>query len=313
MDQQITPCQWSELDWKVSPRKPLIKPKAAPHLAHQCTLTPPSSVHTLTLPVCATNEDTPSSRTFSNRSSKVSVDMPNLESIEVAGSPIPVFSCVGGHHRKSSSLIPINRKGNVGSLRRMGVPMTAETYKGLGLCGTLGRSTEPDVDLEDPDSDIPDELHVILSGQPDDDMMRPLDNTLSFRASPSPTLRVAPSVEDVPQSFSNLGDTLSMFGSDETGKHDLGLSQDQEQDISFSMRELEDECRVYPELVRQASMQSKPSDGYLNRNYKFGGMSSPQSSSNDSDSRPLTLSDIIPPSRTPGHTRRCPRRRAAQP
>lgn len=48
---------------------------------------------------------------------------------------------------------------------------------------------------------------------------------------------------------------------------------------------------MYPELVRQASRRSKPEDGYLNKNFKFGGMSSPQSST----TTPLTLSDIIPP------------------
>ncbi|OJT03399.1 hypothetical protein TRAPUB_5997 [Trametes pubescens] len=266
-------------------------------------------------------------------------------------------SRVCGHHRKSSSLIPMNSNGSVGSLHRMGIPMTAEARKGLGLCAG--------VDPEDPDSDIPLELQVILSGQFDDDMSRPLDDTLSFRAPPSPglppktalplpqteaesepefehelpqvpvflpfdvednqadvddgegghgsaseddtkksfdftgelqklkesgesdrhsfveqlenafktparielgfdfgieegmlaphlpafpqNLRVVPSVEDVPQSFSHSGGTSSMFGSDETGNRDSGIFQDQEQDISFMMRELEDECCVYPE------------------------------------------------------------------
>lgn len=53
----------------------------------------------------------------------------------------------------------------------------------------LGGSTEPDVDPEDPNSDIPDELPVILSGQSDGEMSRPLtafDDTLPFRPPGSP-------------------------------------------------------------------------------------------------------------------------------
>ncbi|KAI0666503.1 hypothetical protein C8Q78DRAFT_984185 [Trametes maxima] len=433
--QQIAP--WSELDWKVSPRKPLIKPKAAAHLKHKRSLTPSPadsvpvfqplrpaklkssasvlstspSVRTLTPPVGA-NEGTPSSRTFGNKPSKVGVDMAKLESTEVAPSPTPVFSRIGGHHRKSSSLIPMNSKGSVGSLRRMGVPMSAEARKGLGLCGTLGGSTEPDVDPEDPDSDIPDELQVILSGQSDDDMTQPLNDTLSFRppspgsppktalplpdvqttglnlepaapvfqaqlfdaednqaelddgegghgsaseddtkksfdftgelqklnesgasdrasfveqlenafktparielgfdfaidgadgagrtlAPPVPALpkafRAAPEPEDVPRSFSHTEEEVtSMFGSD-AGSRDSGVSQDHEHDISFMMRELEDECRVYPEL---RPIRSKPSDGRLNKDFKFGGRPSPSMEAESADERPLTLSDIIPP------------------
>ncbi|OSC98903.1 hypothetical protein PYCCODRAFT_1470720 [Trametes coccinea BRFM310] len=442
--QPIAP--WSELDWKVSPRKPLVQPKAASHLKHKRTLTPsPSdpvpvfqplrppklkasnsaltsspSLHTLTPPVGPADETAPSSRTFGKPPSKVGLDMEKLDKTEVAPSPTPVFSRIGGHHRKSSSLIPMNSKGSVGSLRRMGVPISAEARKGLGLCGTLGGSTEPDVDPEDPDSDIPDELQVILSGQSDDDMTRPLDDTLSFRPPPSPgsppqaalplpgdehhaveesktgaqapvfqaqlfdaeanqaeldegdgghgsaseddtkksfdftgelqklnesggsdrasfveqlenafktparielgfdfgieegmlappvpalpkdlNLRPTPPAEDVPRSFSNMGDSLSIFGGsdehEEGGNRDSGLSQEHEHDISFMMRELEDECRVYPELTHKASMQSKPSDGRLNKDFKFGGRPSPKDSAKYSSPRPLTLSDIIPP------------------
>ena len=113
--------------------------------------------------------------------------MAKLDSSEAAPSPTPVFSRIGGgHHRKSSSLIPMNSKGSVGSLRRMGVTISAEARKGLGLCGTLGGSTEPEVDPEDPDSDIPDELQVILAGNSDEDITQPLNDTLSYRAPPSP-------------------------------------------------------------------------------------------------------------------------------
>lgn len=76
----------------------------------------------------------------------------------------------------------------------------------------------------------------------------------------------------------------------------------------------EDDFRVYPELVRQASRRSKPEDGYLNKNLKFGGMASELSSANDFDSRPLTSSLV---SHHCIHlalsvARRCPRRRETQ-
>ena len=206
--QQIAP--WTELDWKVSPRKPLVRPKQAAHLTHKRTLTPspaePAPVfqalrpanpktkailtsepasRSATPPVAGTAE--PSSRTFGTRPSKIGLRSPRDE--ETQPSPTPVFSRVGGPLRKGSALVPMNSKGSVGSLRRMGVPLTAEARKGLGLCGTLGSSTEPEVDPEDPDSDIPDELQVILSGQSDDEVTRPIspfDDTLSFRPSPPP-------------------------------------------------------------------------------------------------------------------------------
>ena len=454
--QQIAP--WTELDWKVSPRKPLVKPKPASHLKHKRTLTPAPAdpppvfqplrpantrskasllasspaLRSATPPV-TTEVAAPSSRTFGSRPSKVGLKLSNEDEGEAHPSPTPVFSRVGGHARKSSSLVPMNSKGSMGSLRRMGVPMTTEARKGLGLCGTLGGSTEPDVDPEDPDSDIPDELQLILSGQSDDEFTRPLtpfDDTLSFRPSLSPgsppkealptpnsneeahggeqsevpvfhaqlfdteanqaelddgehtgpntlseddtkrsfdftselrklnesggsdrasfveqletafktparidlgfdfgisdnllvppvpalpkNLRPAP-VEDVPQSFSNMEETTSMYGgSDETGEsgnRDSGYSQVQSQDISLMIRELEDECRVYPPMSRgsPSSMQSKPSDGHLRRDFKFGGKPSPQGSTSttDMDSQPLTLSDIIPPlthSRSQSHS-----------
>ncbi len=452
--QQIAP--WNELDWKVSPRKPLVKRPPASHLKHKRTPTPspadpppvfqplrPANPKTKAsllasepasrsaTPPVATEVGTPSSRTFGSRPSKVGVKL-SVGEDEQQPSPTPVFSRVGQRARKAS-LVPMNSKGSVDSLRRMGVLMTTEARKGLGLCGTLGGSTEPDVDPEDPDSDIPDELQVILSGQSDEEFTRPLspfDDTLSFRPPPSPgsppktalpvpepvldeqreelpefpvfqaqlfdaeanqaelddgehtgpntlseddtkksfdftgelrklnesggsdrasfveqletafktparielgfdfgiaddslvppvpalpkNLRPAP-IEDVPQSFSRIEDTTSMYGgSDETGENDnreSGYSQVQSQDISMMIRELEDECRVYTPMSRasSSSMRSKPSDGHLRRDFKFGGKPSPQCSTSPShsDMKPLTLSDIIPPlthSRSQSHS-----------
>ncbi|KAI0746236.1 hypothetical protein C8Q80DRAFT_1271161 [Daedaleopsis nitida] len=490
--QQIAP--WTELDWKVSPRKPLVQPKpaTAAHLKHKRTLTPspadPAPVfhplrpaHPKALPLLASEPASrsatppvtaggvaPSSRTFGSRPSKIGLKLSKEK--ERAGeeepSPTPVFSRVGMHIRKGSALVPMNSKGSMRSLRRLGLSTStsaaSETGAGispaarktLGLSGTLGGSTEPDVDPEDPDSDIPDELQVILSGQSDGELSRPLtpfDDTLSFRPLPPPgsppqialptpsaspvavvdepapvfqaqlfdpqanaavlddgerscptspcgeddtkksfdftgelrrlnesggsdrasfveqlesafktparielgfdfgddgdgedsrllvppvpalpknlnhngngsgKVHAAPA-EDMPRSFSGFEDTASVCGTEEDGgSRDSGFSQDNNHDISFMMRELEDECRAYPELARASaspaasSMRSKSSDGFLKRDFKFGGKPAARDTTttttttteSESDARPLTLSDIIPPlshSRSQSHS-----------
>ena len=83
------------------------------------------------------------------------------------------------------------------SLDHTGGPMSREAQKDLGLAGTLGgsmssRNPDPSMDLDDPNSDIPNELQVILTGDtrhPND-----LDSTLTSlppslaRRPPSPGL-----------------------------------------------------------------------------------------------------------------------------
>ncbi|KAI1792344.1 hypothetical protein LXA43DRAFT_354749, partial [Ganoderma leucocontextum] len=99
--QQIAP--WNELDWKVSPRKPLIKPKLASHLTHKRTLTPSpaeslpvfqplrpantklkaallaSEANSRSATPVTTDMSTPSSRTFGSRPSKVGLRSPKRE------------------------------------------------------------------------------------------------------------------------------------------------------------------------------------------------------------------------------------------
>jgi len=46
----------------------------------------------------------------------------------------------------------------------LNLPISADARRNLGLSGTLGGSVGAgELDASDPDSDIPDELHVILS------------------------------------------------------------------------------------------------------------------------------------------------------
>ena len=55
-------------------------------------------------------------------------------------------------------------------------------------------------------------------------------------------------------------------------------------------------CAEHPQILRTVtSMNSRPSDGQLNRDFKFGGKPSP-TPAEMKEQEPLTLSDIIPPS-----------------
>jgi len=47
----------------------------------------------------------------------------------------------------------------------LGIPMASETKVELGLRGTMGSTSLPDVNPEDPDSDIPQELQFILTSK----------------------------------------------------------------------------------------------------------------------------------------------------
>ncbi|THG95127.1 hypothetical protein EW026_g6465, partial [Hermanssonia centrifuga] len=96
----------------------------------------------------------------------------------------PVFKRTSRHARQTSKASSI-----LSALCDTGTPIPPEAMKSLGLAGTMGGDDVSSlaVDVEDPDSDIPDELQVILSGQSssdDDDEGRPAaasdDDTLSF-------------------------------------------------------------------------------------------------------------------------------------
>ncbi|KAL4064764.1 hypothetical protein V8B97DRAFT_2010772 [Scleroderma yunnanense] len=84
----------------------------------------------------------------------------------------PVFKRAQGHVRKSSSLVPIQNQDN-------SLPIPPEARRNLGLTGTMGGSigstADQEFDASDPDSDIPDELQVILSNSDQE-----VDDTLSF-------------------------------------------------------------------------------------------------------------------------------------
>lgn len=218
--QQIAP--WSELDWEISPKKPVVrKPITRP--THKRTMSPTPALDPppvfqplqpakrnvspiltkgstpLTATPIANGVAEPSSKTFGSRTSKIGVE-PSLElDDEPAPSPCPVFKRHSGHVRSGSIASVLGHKQSQRS------PLTSmfiasEARKSLGLTGTLGgsASTEPCVDPEDPDSDIPDELQVIIAGQSDDESTRNFDDTLSFHRTSAPSSPVEPAHEDLP-------------------------------------------------------------------------------------------------------------------
>ncbi|EIN05384.1 hypothetical protein PUNSTDRAFT_127845 [Punctularia strigosozonata HHB-11173 SS5] len=140
-------------------RKPSLEVPAdsSPPRVHA---TPPTTGH----------RHTPSSLTFGKANSKVGNRL-DLGDDAAEPSPTPVFR-KAAHGRPRSTEIPPEQQSPKDT---NGMPLAPEAKRGLGLGGTMGGSvasgmTTKEVDPEDPDSDIPDELQVILSGQSDEEM-----------------------------------------------------------------------------------------------------------------------------------------------
>ena len=199
LGQNIAP--WSTLNAGISPSKPspsTIRVSFQDNMAtvrtHRRTLTPapaadPSPVFkalrpaTTHLPVSKTVvsassgispfvinpiDRSPSTLTFGSGHSK-SESRGSL-------SASPVFKKAQGRTRKKSSL------AQHASLDNHSLPILPEARRSLGLAGTMGGSigsiAEQDYDGSDPDSDIPDELQVILSNSEGED-------TISFDRKPA--------------------------------------------------------------------------------------------------------------------------------
>ncbi|KAF9457373.1 hypothetical protein BDZ94DRAFT_1175700 [Collybia nuda] len=149
----------------------------------------------------------PSSLTFGSRSSSRAGSKASMDEL-LNGSPIPspVFKRATGHVRQRSSLVPFtaDHKSSRGSQVSLGnksdtarMPIPRETRRILGLSGTMGGSDVsgydiPELDASDPDSDIPDELQLILSNQSDE------GDTLSFREDPIASLPGSPPEAPLP-------------------------------------------------------------------------------------------------------------------
>jgi serine/arginine repetitive matrix protein 2 len=112
---------------------------------------------------------------FGSRSSSRAGSKGSMEELS-GGSLTLVFKRIHDHERKRSSFIPVDR-GSLGSQTsnltdEFSLPIARETRRVLGMSGTMGGSDVscyqgPDPDLSDPDSDVPDELRVILASHSD--------------------------------------------------------------------------------------------------------------------------------------------------
>ncbi|KAG0697268.1 hypothetical protein DFH29DRAFT_160061 [Suillus ampliporus] len=132
------------------------------------------------LPFMGNADRSPSSRTFGSAHSK--------SSSRASLGASPVFKKARGHERKQSSLVPAEHAGATGDIAKPhdSLPILPDARRNLGLAGTLGGSVgEQELDASDPDSDIPDELQVILSSSDHE-----VDDTLSFN--PNPTIAHPP-------------------------------------------------------------------------------------------------------------------------
>ena len=180
--QHISP--WEDLNWNVSPIKKVDPPLPSARPTHKRTLSPPmpfdpppvfQPLHppknrVASNPKSAKNSPetkttelrpgTPSdgnqspqvpTSTFGRRPNKISRSGPSSSD---GPAPPPVF--IRSHSKNQSSL---------DSNKLFGIPMASETKAELGLRGTMGSTSLPDVNPEDPDSDIPRELQFILTNE----------------------------------------------------------------------------------------------------------------------------------------------------
>jgi len=111
-------------------------------------------------------------------------------------------------------------------------------------------------------------------------------------------------IQDSSTSTTGLSTTVDDFQTDETGEsHDTIPSDDEEycRRLNLPMDSPSiDIVRERPGNPLASSRNSRPSDGQLNRSFRFGGSPMPSQRSDNSCSEevgeaPLTLSDIIPP------------------
>ena len=147
------------------------------------------------------------SLSFGSRSSSRAGSKGSVEEYS-GGSLTPVFKRIHDEERKRSSLVPMDHRGSRGSQTseladEFGLPIAHETRRVLGMSGTMGGSDVsccqgPDPDVSDPDSDVPDELRVILASHSNRNSVAESifqddqDNTLSKPLSSNPPADALP-------------------------------------------------------------------------------------------------------------------------
>ncbi|KAH7918029.1 hypothetical protein BV22DRAFT_920400 [Leucogyrophana mollusca] len=159
---------------------PVFKALRPARNSYPVTATKIVGVSPMGTPLClmaGVGEKSPSSLTFGSAHSK--------SDSHDSFSASPVFKNAHGHVRTRSSLVLAEylKQQHDDGYDSPSLPIPPEARRNLGLAGTMGGSVGSDVAMEldasDPDSDIPDELQVILQ-QSDDGSLHEVDDTMSF-------------------------------------------------------------------------------------------------------------------------------------
>ncbi|KAH7920517.1 hypothetical protein BV22DRAFT_1133018 [Leucogyrophana mollusca] len=160
-------------------------------------------------------EKSPSSLTFGSAHSKSD----SHDSLSAS----PVFKKAHGHVRKRSSLVPAEylKQQHDDGYDSPSLPIPPEARRNLGLAGTMGGSVGSDVAMEldasDPDSDIPDELQVILQ-QSDDGSLHEVDVYVFLSQARTPALAIARPSTRIALAAAVRSRTAGMSSEDDTKK-----------------------------------------------------------------------------------------------
>ncbi|KAI0084592.1 hypothetical protein BDY19DRAFT_519961 [Irpex rosettiformis] len=210
---QIAP--WPTLDWQVSPKRLTSKPSSTFRSSQRRSMSPQreeslvafeplipaarrrlSQVESLPSTGTPTNMHTtgvPSSSTFGSGTNvakigkQPSVEFDDDEPTPPSPSP-PAARHSKRHSRKSSVLSAMCDSGAI---------LPPEAMKSLGLAGSMS-GKESEAEAEDPDSDIPDELQNILSGQSDDESVHAFKEVLSYRRHSNASIPGVPPLAALP-------------------------------------------------------------------------------------------------------------------
>jgi len=203
--QQITP--WSVLMAELSPAKPPAKTNVSPRMSK----TPPSTFrlgHKRTMTPAPEPEPAPIFKPLRPPSHKFATlklmgsslfdESMNGEGTVRGLAPSPVFK------RHRPSVVP----RDIGDESNPTIPITPETRRMLGMGGTLGAEVSFELDTSDPDSDVPDELRMILSNNETDTLSFVGHTSLSPGSPPSLPLPSpwAPPILELPSFHAQLID-----------------------------------------------------------------------------------------------------------
>ncbi|KAI0027700.1 hypothetical protein K488DRAFT_90544 [Vararia minispora EC-137] len=186
--QQIAP-------WPISPTKPIVPPQHTAEVASVAPVFKPA--HRRTLSPAPAEEPPAVFRPLRPASRKTS------QTVQPGATEDAAFDCLTSPvFRRAGMNVPLplrlDTKSSASSMASDSAartPIAPEARRGLGTTGTLGGSTgsvdvDGLIDSEDPDSDIPDELQVILSAGETERLTERFEDTMSFNPS---TNRLLPS------------------------------------------------------------------------------------------------------------------------